>query len=74
MLVAGLVVANVGLAAMMRRFAGGIAGTLLPWEWDTYGAPVPPAVMLALHALASVAIVRWAAGLGGAAAMERPMD
>ena len=73
-LVAGLVVANVGLAAMMRRFAGGIAGTLLPWEWDTYGAPVPPAALLALHALASVAIVRWAAGLGGAAAMERPMD
>ena len=62
-LVAGLVVANLGLAAMMRRFAGGIAGTLVPWEWDTYGAPVPPVVMLALHLAASGVIVRWAARL-----------
>jgi hypothetical protein len=62
-LVAGLVVANLGLAAMMRRFAGGIAGTLVPWEWDTYGAPVPPAVMLALHLAASGVIVWWAARL-----------
>ena len=62
-LVAGLVVANLGLAAMMRRFAGGIAGTLVPWEWDTYGAPVPPVVMLALHLAASGFIVRWAARL-----------
>jgi hypothetical protein len=36
---------------------------LLPWEWDTYGAPVPPVVMLALHLVASGVIVRWAARL-----------
>jgi len=73
-LVAGLVVANLGLAAMMRRFAGGIAGTLLPWEWDTYGAPVPPVVMLALHLVASGVIVRWAARLpaSGAYVGSRP--
>ena len=68
-LVAGLAIANVGLAAMMRRFAGGISGTLLPWEWDTYGTPAPPVVLLAIHVMASAAIVWWATTLAGRSAV-----
>lgn len=62
--VAGLLVVDVALAAMMRRYGAGIAGSLLPWDWDTYGAPVPPILLLALHVGASIALVRvvWACG------------
>jgi glycosyltransferase involved in cell wall biosynthesis len=52
-----IVVVNVALAAMMRRFGVGISGSLLPWDWDTYGAPLPPIVLLVVHAFATIALV-----------------
>ena len=60
-LAVGLVVTNVGLGAAVRRWADGVDGTLLPWEWDTYDTVVPPIVLLAVHAGATVGIWLWAA-------------
>ncbi len=57
------IVTNVGLAAMMRRFSGGIAGTLLPWEWDTYGAPLAPVALLVVHMMAWLWLVTWCRNL-----------
>lgn len=54
-----LVVPNVALAAAMRRWSVGLAGSMLPWNWDTYNAPFPPVVLLAVHVLASIGLWRW---------------
>lgn len=70
-LTAALVVTNVGLASMMRRFSTGVAGTLLPWEWDTYETPLPPVVLLVAHLGASLALFRWASNLDGR--VSRPL-
>ncbi len=58
-LLVGLVAVNVALAAAVRRWAVGIAGTLLPWEWDTYDTVVPPVVLLAVHLAATVGLWVW---------------
>ncbi len=55
----GLVVANAALFAMMRRFGVGRSGSLFPWDWDTYEAPLPPVVVLAVHLAASVGLLWW---------------
>ncbi len=55
-LLIALVVLNVALAAAMRRWGVGIAGSLSPFAWNTYNAPIPPFLILALHAAASVAL------------------
>ena len=60
-LVVGLVAANVALGAAVRRWAVGVTGTLLPWEWDTYDTFLPPIVLLAGHVAASVGVWFWAA-------------
>ena len=57
----GLVVVNVALAATMRRFGVGIGGSYLPTDWDTYGAPLPPIVLLVVHAGASIGLLVWGA-------------
>jgi len=44
-----LVVANVAIAAAMRRWGVGDQGTLTPWQWDTYATVVPPIALVALH-------------------------
>lgn len=54
-----LVVANAALAASMRRWGVGLAGPMVPWSWNTYDTPLPPMVILALHAAASVGLWRW---------------
>lgn len=55
----GLFVTNAAFAAMMRRYGVGVEGSLRPWEWDTYGAPFPPLLLLAVHIVASALLVRW---------------
>jgi len=57
----GLVVSNAALFAMMRRFGVGRSGSLFPWDWDTYEAPLPPVVVLAVHLAASAGLLWWAA-------------
>jgi hypothetical protein len=51
-----LVVLNVALAAAMRRWGVGIAGSLSPFAWNTYDAPIPPFLILTMHIVASVAL------------------
>jgi hypothetical protein len=41
----------------MQRWGVGLAGSWLPWTWDTYGAPVPPSLLLVVHAIASAWLV-----------------
>lgn len=55
-LVMALVVLNVALAAAMRRWGVGIAGSLSPFAWNTYNTPLPPALLLAGHVVASVGL------------------
>ena len=57
----GLAVSNAALFAMLRRFAVGRSGSLFPWDWDTYEAPLPPVVVLAVHLAASAGLLWWAA-------------
>ncbi|MDX2382275.1 MAG: DUF2142 domain-containing protein [Acidimicrobiia bacterium] len=55
-----LVVPNVALAAAMRRWSVGLAGSMFPWDWNTYNSPVPPVVLLAMSVAASVGLWTWA--------------
>jgi hypothetical protein len=59
--VVGLGVANAALFAMVRRYGVGRAGSLLPWDWGTYEAPLPPVVALFVHVAASIALLWWIA-------------
>jgi hypothetical protein len=52
-----VVVVNVALAAAVRRWAVGLGGSLYPWQWHTYRAPVHPGVLIVVHAVASCALV-----------------
>jgi hypothetical protein len=63
--VAGLavVVLNAALVATMRRWSVGLAGSLWPWDWDTYDAPLPPIVLIVAHAAATIGLVMWGIGL-----------
>ena len=51
-----LVVLNVALAAAMRRWGVGIAGSLSPFAWNTYNTPIPPFLILVLHIGASIGL------------------
>lgn len=55
-LVGPLAVLNVAAWSAARRFAVGIDGSLLPWEWDGAVAWAPPWVVLVAHAAASGAL------------------
>jgi hypothetical protein len=48
---------NAGFAAALQRWGVGLAGSWLPWEWSTYDAPIPPWVLLVVHALASAVLI-----------------
>ncbi len=69
---ASMTVVNVGLAAMIRRYAVGRSGSMLPWDWDTYRSPLPPVALLVVHVLASAVLVGWAWRLSPTA--ERRQD
>ncbi|MFN3255079.1 MAG: DUF2142 domain-containing protein [Ilumatobacter sp.] len=56
----GLIVANVALATMMRRFGVGLSGSMNPLDWNTYDTVVPPVVLLVMHLAASVGLLAWA--------------
>lgn len=57
--VLALVVINVAFAAAMRRWGVGIAGPMVPWSWDTYGAPLPPTILLGAHVAGSGGLWWW---------------
>ncbi len=48
---------NATFYAAQRRWAVGSGGSWFPWRWDTWGAPLPPALVLFVHALASAALL-----------------
>ena len=50
-------VCTLAFAAAIRRFGVGVSGSYSPLDWDTYGAPVHPAILLAFHAAAAVGAV-----------------
>ena len=52
---------NATFFAAQRRWSVGVHGALSPLSWDTWGAPLPPVVVLAVHAAASATLVAWAA-------------
>ncbi|MFT5979063.1 MAG: glycosyltransferase involved in cell wall biosynthesis [Ilumatobacter sp.] len=53
-----LVVANVAIAAAVRRWGVGDQGTLAAWKWDTYATVVPPVVLVALHGAGTLLLWR----------------
>lgn len=54
---------NASIVAMMRRWGVGLGGSLWPWDWDTYDAPLPPLVVIVLHAAATIGLLAWGLGL-----------
>ena len=53
-----LTIDNVALWAAARRFGVGVDGSLLPWDWHTYGAPIAPVVVVTIHLAATIALAR----------------
>jgi hypothetical protein len=51
---------TMAFAATMRRWGVGTAGSILPWNWDTYGTPVPPWTQLIAHVAVAAGLVRLA--------------
>lgn len=44
---------NVAIVAAARRFGVGVDGSQLPWDWDTYRAPIPPMLAIGVHLFAT---------------------
>jgi hypothetical protein len=64
----------VGVAAFFeagRRWAVGLAGTRRPWAWNTWGAPLHPAVLLAVFTAATI-VVAWAVTARGDSRVSTP--
>lgn len=54
-------ISNVAFVAAQQRWAVGVGGTWYPWRWDTWAAPVPPLILVVVHAVASTAVLAWCA-------------
>lgn len=55
--IVALVVWNVSFLQELRRWGVGASGSIRPWAWDTWGAPVPVLVLVVVHLAASVGLV-----------------
>ena len=53
---ASWVVANVAFVAAQQRWGVGTNGSWYPWDWDTWGAPVPPMALILVHGGATAAL------------------
>jgi hypothetical protein len=58
---ASLAVWNGAFIAAQRRWGVGTSGTMYPWRWDTWHAPIRPDVLIILHAISSALLIRWLA-------------
>lgn len=54
---ASVLAMNAAAWAAARRWGVGTDGSLLPWDWDTWGAPLPPVAVLLILAVLSGALV-----------------
>jgi hypothetical protein len=54
--VLAIVVWNLSFLQQLRRWAVGQHGSIRPWAWDTWDAPVPIAVVIVVHVAASAAL------------------
>lgn len=54
--VLALVVWNVSFLQALRRWGVGAFGSIRPWAWDTYGAPLPVLLLVAIHLTASAGL------------------
>lgn len=55
--VVAVVVWNFAFLQALRRWGVGENGSIRPWAWDTWGAPVPVVALIALHVGASVGLL-----------------
>lgn len=62
-------VLNSAFFTTQQRWGVGVDGSALPWRWDTWDSPLPPVVLLVVHALASAMLV--VACVGTVAPRER---
>jgi len=46
----GFAVSNVAFLAAQQRWGVGVNGSWYPWDWDTWGAPVVPWLLVLVHA------------------------
>jgi hypothetical protein len=53
---AAWLISNVAFVAAQQRWAVGINGSWYPWQWNTWSAPVWPAVLVLVHAVATAAL------------------
>jgi hypothetical protein len=51
------VVSNVAFVAAQQRWGVGVNGSWYPWDWDTWGAPIVPWLLLLVHAGATGVLV-----------------
>lgn len=54
--VLALVVWNVSFFQQLRRWGVGQSGSIRPWAWDTWDAPVPIIVLIVVHVTGSVVL------------------
>ena len=50
-------VMNIGFVGAVHRWAVGIGGTWAPQQWDTWGAPLHPIVLILAHIVASTGLL-----------------
>ena len=50
------IVDNLAFMNTQRRWAVGVEGSLLPWDWNTWNAPVSPPLLVLAHLLASTVL------------------
>jgi hypothetical protein len=50
-------IANVAFVAAQQRWGSGVSGSWDPGDWNTWGAPIPPALLVTVHAGAVTALI-----------------
>lgn len=51
------VILNLGFAGALHRWGVGLSGSWAPQQWDTWGAPLPPWMLLVVHGAATAVLV-----------------
>ena len=52
----GWVVSNLAFLAAQQRWGVGVNGSWYPWDWDTWGAPIVPWLLVLVHAGSTAAL------------------